>query len=410
MSSRDRLAGLLFTGAAICVALVATPRAADGPTTADFFNDGVLHELHLRMHGEDWDLLRKLYVENTYYPTDVEWQGITVRNAAVRSRGFGSRNSEKPALKIDFDRFVEDQTLVGLKAVELDNYRQDAGMMKELVTMQLFRRMGVAAPRGVQARVYVNGDYIGLYAMLETVDKTFLKSALGEKAGHLYEFHWSDGYRLEWLGSDLGKYAGMFEAKTRETETPQQLYEPIATMIAAVNHTGASRWEEVVGRFFDLDLLLSYLAVETYLSDHDGLAGDWGLNNFFLYRYDDSERFQLIPWDKDVNFLELSRDVYEGFEGHALVERALSMPRLREAYVAALRRCVSLAEAPREDGTGPGWMEREIGREAALIHEAAYQDERKAYSNPRFEQEVDWMLRFARHRGAQVLRQIGAGR
>ena len=49
-------------------------------------------------------------------------------------------------------------------------------------------------------------------------------------------------------------------------------------------------------------------------------------------------------------------------------------------------------------------------READMIRTAAYDDQRKAYTNPRFEEEVTWMLRFARHRGAEVLRQADAGK
>lgn len=407
MLARRRSATALAAVAAISILWLAVPKAADGPSAADLFDDSVLHELRLSMYAGDWDLLRARCMENTYYPVDVEWRGQVVRNAGVRSRGSGSRDSRKPSLKLDFDRYVEDQTWLGLKALDLDNYRQDAGMMKELLSMQFFRRMGVAAPRAVQARLYVNGAYAGLYAALEPIDKKFLKAALGENDGHLYEFEWSDGYRLEWLGPDLQRYAAIFKPQTREEEPPQFLYEPIAAMIAAVNHTSRDAWEQTLTRFFDLDLLLSYLAVEMFLSDHDGLAGDWGLNNFYLYRYEDSDRFQLVPWDKDVNFRELERDVYAGFEGHALIGPALAQPRLREAYVAALRRAAAVSIEPAADGSGPGWLEREVARQAALIRTAACEDEQKAYSNPRFDQEVDWMLEFARHRAAQVLRQVG---
>ncbi len=50
-------------------------------------------------------------------------------------------------------------------------------------------------------------------------------------------------------------------------------------------------------------------------------------------------------------------------------------------------------------------MEGEIAREIASIRASAYEDERKAYTNERFEQEAAWMIEFARHRSAEVLRQ-----
>ncbi|MCU0256052.1 MAG: CotH kinase family protein [Vicinamibacterales bacterium] len=406
MGARQRPATFHLLAAALACVLLSPARAADGPTASDFFDDTRVHDLHLRMHGPDWDLLKARFMGNDYYPVDVEWQGVVVRNAGIRSRGTGSRDPHKPALRLDFNRYVDDQEFLGLQALELDNFRQDAGMMKEMVSMQFFRKMGIAAPLAVHARVFVNGTYMGLYAVLESIDKRFLKRAFDESGGYLYEYEWASGYRFEWKGEDLGTYALMFKPKTREDEPPQSLYEPIAAMIAAANHTPRDGWEQAMRRFLDLDLLLSYLAVEAFLSDADGLAGDWGLNNFFLYRFKGSDRFQLIPWDKDYNFRELERDIYAGVEGHTLIGRALEFPQLRDRYLSALRRCVAIAGEPAADGSGPGWLEREIAREAAMIRTAACEDCLKAYTNPRYEEEIDWMLRFARHRGSYVLRRI----
>ena len=40
-------------------------------------------------------------------PADVTWNGITVHNVGIRSRGLGSRSSTKPGLRVDFDRYNE---------------------------------------------------------------------------------------------------------------------------------------------------------------------------------------------------------------------------------------------------------------------------------------------------------------
>ena len=69
-------------------------------------------------------------------------------------------------------------------------------MMKEALSMALFARMGLAAPRVSHARVYVNGDYLGLFAVIEPIDKRFLRRTLGEDSGYLYEFEWAGEYRL----------------------------------------------------------------------------------------------------------------------------------------------------------------------------------------------------------------------
>ena len=369
------------------------------------FDDTTVHEIRLDMHSGDWSQLQAHYLENTFYPADVTWNGYTVRNAGVRSRGTGSRDARKPGLRITFDEYVDDQTFAGLKGLVLDNFRQDPGMMKESLSMALFARMGLAAPRVSHARVYVNDDYLGLFAVIEPIDKRFLRRTLGEDGGYLYEFEWAGAYHFEWLGDDPLRYAEMFESETRENETPAQRFATLVQMITATTRESTSSWERTMGRYFDFERLFAYLAVENFLSDHDGLAGDWGINNFYLYRFAASDRFQFLPWDKDVNFREVDRDVYDHLDGQPSLRDGDGVPRPARRVRPALRRCAAIAAEA--DASGQGWLEREVGRHANQIRAAAHADEKKAWSNERFEQEVAWMLSFAHQRSGQIERQVG---
>ncbi len=298
---------------------VPTLGATEGPASDVLFDDRVVHDIRVSMHSADWARLRETYMTDTYYPADVSWDGHVVRNAGIRSRGFGSRDARKPGLKLDFNRYVSGQELAGLKGVVLDNFRQDPAMLKETVSMRLFARMGLVTPRAVHARVFVNDEYLGLFAAIELVDKSFLRSTVGEDDGYLYDFEWDGEYRLTWLGHDPRAYASMFKPETHETQPPEHVFGTLVEMITAVNRTSRDAWPQVLPRFFDVEHLMAYVAVESFLSDHDGLAGDWGINNFYLYRYAESERFVFIPWDKDVNFREPGRDVEAGFEGNVLL-------------------------------------------------------------------------------------------
>ncbi len=396
-----------LTATVLASGLFTPIRAADEPTAAALFDDSVVHEIRLFMHGADWSRLQAHYLENTYYPADFQWNGHVVHNVGIRSRGTGSRDPHKPGLKVDFNEFVGGQTFVGLKDIALDNFRQDAGMMKESLSMQLFAKLGIPAPRVSHARVYINNHYLGVYGVLEPIDEPFLSSRLGEDGGHLYEFDWSGDYRFEWLGPDPSRYAEMFAAKTHETQPPDQLYGALADMVATANRASRFTWEEEMARYFDFDYLLTYLAVEQYLSDHDGLAGDWGLNNFYMYRFADSDRFQILPWDKDVNFREVDRDVFAGLDEHALFATAMSYPRLRDRYVSALRRVAAVAADTGPESGEPGWLEREVTRLATMIRASVHADPSKAWTNDRFEQEVAWLQFFARHRSGHVLEQVG---
>lgn len=77
-------------GRAACVLVavcLASPAAAQ--TAEQVFDPAQLHEMRLFINSRDLDELRATYLENAFYPADLQWGATTIRNAAVRSRGGG---------------------------------------------------------------------------------------------------------------------------------------------------------------------------------------------------------------------------------------------------------------------------------------------------------------------------------
>src|SRR5262245_30332398 len=93
-----------FVCAAIVVASHALPRAQGTPTDG-FFDDSTVHSINLEINEKDWQTLRQNYLDNSYYPCNFIYNGTTVRNIGVRSRGTGSRSGTKPGLRVDFDHY-----------------------------------------------------------------------------------------------------------------------------------------------------------------------------------------------------------------------------------------------------------------------------------------------------------------
>ena len=117
--------------------------SATAQTQDDFFNPEVLQRIELWLNGQDWAKLKAAFQENTYYPADMTWNGITVHNVGIRSRGLGSRSSTKPGLRVDFDRYNNGQQFLGLKSFVLDNLTQDHTGIKETAAMRFFTRIGI---------------------------------------------------------------------------------------------------------------------------------------------------------------------------------------------------------------------------------------------------------------------------
>jgi spore coat protein CotH len=377
----------LFLTVLLLVAL-ASPAAAQ--TADEFFDNTALHVVRLYMHPSDLSLLRANFAENTYYLADFSWRGVEVTNVGVRSRGSGTRNPLKLGLRLDFNRHIQKQEFLGLSSVVLDNCLQDPSFLRERLSMLLFRRMGIPAPREAYARLYINDQYAGLYAIVESIDKTFLKRNLGENGGYLYEYKWGDVYGFDYLGQSAQLYSpAKFEPRTRESEPDPATIE---RMIRTINQASDADFIDRMSEFLDLRLFVKFVAIENFISEWDGILGYWGMNNFYLYRFEGTRRFQFIPWDKDITFGKAGHPIWFNVTSNVLVRRALKYPELYETYLKALEQTALAAE-----GIG-GWLERELDRAYIQMQLAALEDRLKPVNNEEFEKHVVTMREFVRYR------------
>ncbi len=411
--------------ACVMVALVATLPFWVSAQIADpadaFFDDSVVHDLEFSIKPRDWSTLKVHFQENDYYPLDMTWRGQTVHAIGIRSRGTGSRSGTKPGLRVDIDYYNKGQKFLGLKSFLLRNNTQDATGMRERVSMQFFRRMGLKAIREAHARLFVNGEYAGLYTILESQDKDFLLKNFGENDGHLYEYHFdnaavaagSSPFVFQHLGSDPALYVPTpFKPETKEDD-PQG--EVIERFIRTINDTNAAAWRSNMAPYLDLAKFIRHWAIESFLGEEDGITGDYGPNNFYFYRFQNTTRFIFLPWDKSNTFwgdagYSIFRNITDGPEDHRnrLVLRALQEPDLRTLYLDTLLECADSAA----EGVGPdtpGWLEQEITREYEQIRAPARADT-IIFSNEDFEKAIVDVKRFARERSAAVREQVAAAR
>jgi spore coat protein CotH len=395
----------IATGCVMRLALVAIAWisaigvAIAAPTLDDLFADNVVHDVRLSVNERDLRELRDRYLENVYFPADFEWRGERVRNAGVRSRGLASRNATKLGLRIDFNRYSTGQRFLGLASLVLDNLVTDPALVRERVSMQLFARLGQPAPREAFARVFINGAYEGIYAIVEPVDADFLARVVGEKSGYLFERRFLQPYYGEDLGKDPAAYRTVFEPRTHELEVDTVLYSPIRELFREANQPVDTVWRERVGRYVDLRQLVTHVAIETFLSESDGILGFAGMANFYLYRGPVGDQHRLIVWDKDRTFAAIDSPVLLRADENRLFSRALAFSDLRSLYFDVLERCARLAAAD-------GWLEGEIARLGALIDSAAREDRRKPYDDEVRVTDMEFLRQFARQRPQFVLQDV----
>jgi spore coat protein CotH len=389
------------------LALILTPHLASAQEavdeTAALFDSSTLQQLNLSINSTDLAQLRERYNENTYYPVDVQWRGIRVRNAGVRVRGLASRSPIKPSLNLDFGRYISGQQFLGMNELVLDNSLKDPSMIRDRTSMAFIRRMGQPAPQESFARVFINGKYEGLYTLVEAVDAQFLKRELGDDLGYLFEHKWVDGFHAQDLGEDYHVYKKRFEARTHQLESDSTLYAPIQALFHEVNHEVDGVWRERVGWFIDLPQLVTHVAIEMFLGEVDGFLGYAGMANFYLHRPVATNVHRLIAWDRDSTFQDLQSSVFFRAGENALFSRAMQFADLRKLYLDVLAACARSAVQDR-------WLESEIQRVDELIRPAVFADVSKPFSNDEYEQAIAHLVEFAQRRSTFVLREIGTAR
>ena len=326
------LASTVSSSASMLVAFARATAPSHAQTTSDLFNEAV-QALEITIHSRDWESLRVNFTSNDFYPVDVTWNGIRVRNVGIRSRGLGSRNGVKPGLEVNFAHYSSRGQFLGMRALVLDNLVTDPSMIRERVAMAFLRRLGVAAPREVHAQLYVNGQYLGALCD-RRADRLGLPAADARRerrnalrvslaAAVFRDVHRREPRSVSSRCSSRGR---------REHQSTFDLYDPIRELFRTINSAPAASFRDAVSARLDIESTLRLIAGESFLAEWDGILGYAGMNNFYLYHPGSSTQARIFPWDADHTFHAADYPLLAGAAENVLMRRMLEDPVLRARY------------------------------------------------------------------------------
>ncbi len=142
---------------------------------------------------DKWDNFIKNCTDENYTVCNVEIDGETVENVAIRAKGNTSLSqvaqygNDRYSFKIEFDQYDDAKSYHGLDKLCLNNIIQDNTYMKDYLVYRMMFESGVAAPLCSYAYVTVNGEDFGLYLAVEAVEDSFLQRNYGASDGDLYK-------------------------------------------------------------------------------------------------------------------------------------------------------------------------------------------------------------------------------
>jgi len=253
-------------------------------------------------------------VQKTYGP----W-AVTLKVKGMYGSFRNLPAGEKAGLKI---KFPSGRRPDGLKKFTLNNMVQDGSMVREVLAYEVFRSMGVAAPRAGYARVTINGDYFGTYLNVETMDNVALPR-WHATTGHLYE-----GSYGSWWGDVADPFSGHYEVDEGDEADRSDL----AALIAAAR-SPAKGWLARMHGVADLEQMTRMWACEWFTGHWDGYS-QFITNNYYLHA-DASGRFTMMPWGTDQTFTWAER--FNNSPDHFIFNNCLRDPVGRAMYIDALR-------------------------------------------------------------------------
>ena len=227
------------------------------------------------------------------------------------ARGAPNKTCAKISYKLKFTQYIKDKRFHGLKKLNLHAFAADGTKMHEMLSYELFRDMGIHAPRTAYAEVYINNDFIGLFLAVEEIDGRFTQSRWPDNGdGNLYKEVWPRTADANYYREGL---------KTNDDPDDNPNVQKMVQYYNAINSSNEQNFVQSLSPYMDFDYLLRYLAVDVAIKNWDGMRSWYwdskkqqGNNhNYFFYEEEAKKadgKIWIIPWDMDQALT--SRDNY----------------------------------------------------------------------------------------------------
>lgn len=278
----------------------------------------------------EWQNMLDNAINEEYIMADVAVNGKKYSYVGIRPKGNNSlqqvysSDSDRYSFKIKFDEYAAGQTCGGLDMLVLNDMLGDATYMKEYTTFEMMRELGIETPYFGYAKITVNGEDWGLYFALEAYNDSYKQRVSGNENGTLYNVKSTDmggqgkpeqgggpeniqsqdfggrggfgghggmgaansGGSLVYTDDEVSSYPAIFGNVVGDGDE-----EDFSKIISALKALSEG---ENIEEYFDVDEILRYLAVHTFVVNLDSYSSNMA-QNYYIYEQDGT--IQILPWD-----------------------------------------------------------------------------------------------------------------
>tara|TARA_B100001989_G_scaffold69384_1_gene47150 strand:+ start:442 stop:1809 length:1368 start_codon:yes stop_codon:yes gene_type:complete len=289
------------------------------------YNQDKLHRFDIYLTDENLNKIDNDPAAEEYVNGFLIFEGMVIKNVGVRYKGSigawvgclsdpdwtepnGYKICPKLSMKIKIN-WKEDKKFYGMKKIQFHSQNLDKSKMRERLGYYMYRNFGINAPRSNHALVYINGEFIGLFANTENIDGPYTNKHFDGGGGNLYKEVWPVSSNGELRSDEYFKYG----LKTNEEISNVSKIKSFSNLLSESNKDEV---KSVVENWIDKDIFLKTILVDRRIANDDGFmhfyheGGDTYENhNFYWYEFPNENKLQLIPWDLDNAFENLIQNV-----------------------------------------------------------------------------------------------------
>lgn len=267
------------------------------------FTQEEVYTVRVDIPTSDWQAILADPQAEQYYPASLEFNGAVIDNVGFRIKGQGSLmfigdDSKRYGFKVDINEY-QDQKFMGMKKLVLNQSFADPSYMRDVLSYKIMREAGVPAPETSYVELWVAGEHMGLYQLVEMIDSEFVERHFPqdhETTGKGDMYKGELGQRLTWVDNNIASYSDGLRLKlNKETIGTPEEGEALLRFLDSINN-GDDKLAHI-----HTDLMVKYLAASVLVGNMDSPIGGTA-NNFYLYEQRSEDRFTILPWDYNLAF------------------------------------------------------------------------------------------------------------
>lgn len=364
----------------------------------NFYDINTIQEIKISFFQSNWlyllDSLKSVPGEPYLIVSSVQINGQVFDSAGVKYKGYSSYDAGnlKNPLHIELNHVIKGQNYQGIKDIKLSNVFADPSFVREVLSYEILRKY-MNEPLANYAKVWMDGEYWGVYVSVESINKPFVRKHFHTDGNNPFfkcnplDVLGTNGHSdLVYESADSTDYYDRYEIRS-----DYGWAELLALMDTLTNYP--HRAHKVV----DIDRALWMLAFNNVFVNLDSYTGVFA-QNYYLYQ-DKNDRWLPIVWDLNMSFgafnnldgsdlltvtqmKQLDPLAQAGNDFRPLIKNLLDNPVYKRMYLAHMRTILQ------ENFATTAYRDRALQLQN-IIDAAVLADDKKFYSYSDFHNNID---------------------